>query len=346
MKKLQTLCLAAVAAATSNLLIAAESGNYLTESIGYYMPSKSKSFGDAVGASIGLGHKSSSPWATELVYTMTSPDDERNQNGSSFRHIHLDALYFTEQEERLRPYAAIGYGRSSVTTILGKERNQTFNFGAGLMWEWMPRFDLRADARYFVDVGPADIDAMFSVGFAYRFFDLAQPKSPVIVSRAPSPAPMPVDSDNDGVYDRSDRCPNSAAGVEVDEYGCEIVKVVAPEPVEVSIELAVNFPTNSSIVGQQYMAEIQRVAMFMQKYPDTNVVVEGHTDDTGKAEYNEWLSSRRAASVAKVLVEQYGIAAERVSSKGFGESAPLVANDSAENRAKNRRVVAVIKTVE
>ncbi|HSG61212.1 MAG TPA: OmpA family protein [Pseudomonadales bacterium] len=333
------LALSVVAASVS----ASEGGVYLSETLGYHMPSKSTSFGNSVAANIGLGIKTDSPWATELTYSIAAPNDEMNDNDATWRNIHLDALYFIEQSARLRPYAALGYGRGSVTTVLGKEKNQAANFGAGVLWEWIPRLDLRADARYFVDSDNSNIDSMLSVGIAYRFFDLLAAKAPVAAS---TPTPVPLDSDNDGVYDRSDRCPNSAAGVQVDEFGCEIMKVVAPEPVEVSIELAVNFATNSSLIAAEYLSEIQAVAMFMDKYPDTSVVVEGHTDDTGRAEYNQWLSARRAASVANVLVDTFGIASDRVTSKGFGESAPLVANDSAENRAVNRRVVAVIKTVE
>lgn len=343
MKKYTQLSLLALSISAASISTADNGGIYLSQKLGIYMPPSSSEFSSSMAGTFGFGVKTDSPWGIELTHTMARPNDNLNINKAIVRYTQFNGLYHFQNGERLRPFVSLGIGRGSNTTVVGKTNKDGYNLGAGLKWEWMPRLDVRADLGIFARDDSQNLEKLLSLGVDYRFFDLAAAPEPVVL---PAPAPTPVDSDNDGVYDRTDRCPNSAAGVEVDEYGCEIVKVVAPEPVEVSIELAVNFPTNSSIVGQQYMAEIQRVAMFMEKYPDTNVVVEGHTDDTGKAEYNEWLSSRRAASVAKVLVEQYGIAAERVSSKGFGESAPLVANDSADNRAMNRRVVAVITTVE
>lgn len=342
MKKYTQLTLLALSIGATT--VSADNGGiYLSQKLGIYMPPSSSDYSSATAGTLGIGIKSDSPWGLELTHTMARPNDHLNMNKAIVRYTQINTLYHFLDGERLRPFVSLGLGRNSNTTVIGKTKTDGYNLGAGLKWEWMPRLDVRADLGIFAQDDNQDLDKMLSLGVDYRFFDLTASAEPVVL---PAPAPAPVDSDKDGVYDRSDRCPNSSAGVEVDEYGCEIVKVVAPEPVEVSIELAVNFASNSSLVASEYLSEIQAVAMFMEKYPDTDVVVEGHTDDTGKAEYNEWLSSRRAASVAKILVEKFGIAAERVSSKGFGESAPLVANDSVENRAKNRRVVAVIKTVE
>ncbi|WP_080376624.1 OmpA family protein [Stenotrophomonas sp. Marseille-Q4652] len=83
-------------------------------------------------------------------------------------------------------------------------------------------------------------------------------------------------------------------------------------------------------------------AQFMREYPLTKVVLEGHTDDRGSEAYNQQLSEKRAAAVAGVLVERFGIDRSRVSSVGYGESSPIVSNDTAENRARNRRVTAKV----
>ena len=82
----------------------------------------------------------------------------------------------------------------------------------------------------------------------------------------------------------------------------------------------------------------------MKEYP-TTVIIGGHTDSTGSTEYNQSLSQRRVDEVARLLSANYGIDASRVSAIGYGEAQPIVANDIAENRAKNRRVEASI-TVE
>jgi len=71
--------------------------------------------------------------------------------------------------------------------------------------------------------------------------------------------------------------------------------------------------------------------------PSLRVIVEGHTDSTGSAAYNQKLSERRAATVKAYLVGR-GIAAERVKSVGYGETQPRASNDTPEGRAQNRRV--------
>ena len=90
--------------------------------------------------------------------------------------------------------------------------------------------------------------------------------------------------------------------------------------------------------AQQSLNKLHEV---LEKYPDTNIEVIGHTDDKGSNNYNERLSQRRATSVASFL-KTNGIAASRITTKGMGESDPKVTNDSDANRAENRRVEFVI----
>ncbi|WP_332911284.1 OmpA family protein [Algoriphagus boritolerans] len=78
-----------------------------------------------------------------------------------------------------------------------------------------------------------------------------------------------------------------------------------------------------------------------KKYPDTNVVIEGHTDDTGTAEYNQTLSEKRASTVLRFLSDS-GVAGKRLQSQGFGEELPEVPNTSDAARAQNRRVEVAI----
>lgn len=152
----------------------------------------------------------------------------------------------------------------------------------------------------------------------------------------------PLDTDGDGVADHLDQCPGTPAGARVDGQGCRLVLEEA-----VSIRLAVNFPTDSAEVGDEYLPEIQRVAEFMRQYPDTEALIEGHTDSLGDAGYNQRLSQRRAEAVRQVLVERFGMAAERLRAVGYGEARPVADNATAAGRAQNRRVVAVLEaTVE
>lgn len=185
-------------------------------------------------------------------------------------------------------------------------------------------------------VGNADGMADFVTSV---FLEKAPPKP------APKPAPKPMaktvdkDSDGDGVLDSVDKCPNTPKGIKVDSTGCPVAI-----PQKVSITLLVEFDFDKTVVRPQYHNDIEKVANFLNAYPDTNAILEGHTDSVGTDEYNMKLSGRRAESVKKYLVEKFNIDAARISTKAYGESKPVATNDTAEGRQRNRRVVATIVT--
>ena len=106
------------------------------------------------------------------------------------------------------------------------------------------------------------------------------------------------------------------------------------------ITLEIEFDTGKADIKSKYHDEIGKVAAFMKKYPDTKGVIEGHTDNVGGYDDNMKLSERRAASVRNYLVEKYGIAPERLSSKGYGYTKPIADNKTSEGRQKNRRIEA------
>ena len=86
---------------------------------------------------------------------------------------------------------------------------------------------------------------------------------------------------------------------------------------------------------------IGRIAQFMQEHPDRNLLIEGHTDATGAAAYNQMLSEQRAEAVRAALSQQ-GIDPGRVRVQGLGESYPVASNDTQAGRQLNRRVEIVI----
>lgn len=147
-----------------------------------------------------------------------------------------------------------------------------------------------------------------------------------------------LDSDNDGVADYQDNCPATPAGRQVDESGCKYVLNKTEE-----VTLKINFASNSNVVTDYHFIEIKKVALFMKKYSDVNTVIEGHTDDRGADNYNTALSQGRAEAVRDILINRYGIAANRVSALGYGESRPIASNDTKKGRLANRRVVAVME---
>jgi outer membrane protein OmpA-like peptidoglycan-associated protein len=113
-------------------------------------------------------------------------------------------------------------------------------------------------------------------------------------------------------------------------------------------QLLVNFPqdilfaVDSAAVSGSARTDLQALAANLQRYPDTNVTVIGHTDNTGSAGYNFELSNRRAGSVAGILVNA-GVSGARITSIGRGEDAPIASNLSPEGRAQNRRVEVIIR---
>ncbi|MDT0596185.1 OmpA family protein [Glaciecola petra] len=182
------------------------------------------------------------------------------------------------------------------------------------------------------------------------------------------------DSDNDGVLDEDDSCPNTAAGVQVNAKGCAVDldtdndgvldskdsclgtpmtdKVDASgcsifEQKEVSVALDILFDNNSSVVNNPDSAQINEFVAFMQRYPNTSAVIEGHTSSLGQAEYNQFLSEKRAKSVRAVLIDTYGIDADRLTAVGYGETRLKDTSNTREAHRINRRIeVSVTATVE
>ena len=83
---------------------------------------------------------------------------------------------------------------------------------------------------------------------------------------------------------------------------------------------------------------LKEIAGTMKKYGDLKILIEGHTDNVGAAASNLSLSDQRAAAVKATLVADFGLSADRITTKGFGDTKPSVPNATAAGRAQNRRV--------
>jgi len=150
----------------------------------------------------------------------------------------------------------------------------------------------------------------------------------------------PSDSDGDGVYDGLDYCPDTPRGKPVDARGCtEVGKPAALFEGKKKLVLeGVNFETNSAKLTSDSPEILDGVAQSLKDWPDVKVEIGGYTDSTGTESYNQSLSKARADSVRAYLIKR-GVASSRLVTKGYGESDPIADNDTAEGRAKNRRVV-------
>ena len=107
----------------------------------------------------------------------------------------------------------------------------------------------------------------------------------------------------------------------------------------------INFESNSVQLSEGSYTELLRVVTLMVENPSLKVEIAAHTDDVGSAEYNAILSDNRAKSVVDFLIDNQ-VARSKFEAKGYGENTPLVANDTDENRAKNRRVELKILEIE
>jgi OOP family OmpA-OmpF porin len=104
----------------------------------------------------------------------------------------------------------------------------------------------------------------------------------------------------------------------------------------------VNFDFDKATLRQEDLAIIDNNAADLDKWGNVNIEVAGHTDSRGSDEYNMILSQQRAEAVRNHLISK-GIAADRLTAKGYGESQPVADNDTDEGRFKNRRVELIQK---
>lgn len=101
------------------------------------------------------------------------------------------------------------------------------------------------------------------------------------------------------------------------------------------------FATGKANLSAQANVSVTKLSEFLKNHPTRNVLIEGHTDSVGSDEYNQVLSGKRADSVKYALVNDV-IEASRITTVGYGERYPIASNDSAKDRALNRRVDVVI----
>jgi len=111
--------------------------------------------------------------------------------------------------------------------------------------------------------------------------------------------------------------------------------------IKFSISSDLLFPTNSSYLTEKAKVELSKLASILNKDKVAKIRVEGHTDATGTAEYNQWLSEKRANSV-KAFLTDAGTAGARISVVGLGQTKPVSDNKTPEGRQKNRRVEVII----
>jgi OOP family OmpA-OmpF porin len=251
---------------------------------------------------------------------------------------------------------AVGLSYSEYADdVIGEHERIATVVGPGVYYAFNDRWSSKADVRWFHDIKDNLNDSSLTVGISYRFGRLA-------------PKRVIGDADNDGVNDDTDQCPLTPAGAAVDVNGCEFdtdrdgvvnskdqclytplgarvytdgcaVKLTRTE----TMTLNVTFETDSSQLADSFIPEIEKVAQFMREYASVTSVIEGHTDSRGSATFNQQLSQLRAETVRSILINKFGVDAQRLKAIGYGEEKPIATNFFMDGRQQNRRVEAVFK---
>ncbi len=132
-----------------------------------------------------------------------------------------------------------------------------------------------------------------------------------------------------------------AAEIKKEVPNAEVIHKPGEEGIIVNFKSNVLFGFDKSDLTVQSKNTLGDLATILNKYPDTDLKVEGHTDAKGSDSYNQTLSEKRASSVSSYL-KSIGIASSRISTYGYGKTQPIATNDTEEGRAQNRRVTFVI----
>ena len=152
----------------------------------------------------------------------------------------------------------------------------------------------------------------------------------------PSPTGCPVrDRDGDGIPDDIDQCPDVPG---LPPTGCPKKVLVVKTGTQIKITQQINFETGKATIKGAISFEIlDQVSAVLKSNPDIKIIIEGHTDNVGKAATNLKLSDDRANSVRMALIER-GVDGTRMEAKGYGMEKPIASNNTKAGRAENRRV--------
>jgi outer membrane protein OmpA-like peptidoglycan-associated protein len=135
---------------------------------------------------------------------------------------------------------------------------------------------------------------------------------------------------------QAEKIKNEIPGAEVTRVG-EGINVTFNEKNPDGSKAGVYFATNMSDINSNSKLALDKLVKVFDVYPETNILVEGHTDNVGEGAYNETLSEKRALSVGNYL-KAAGVTTSRLTIKWYGENQPKVENTNDANRAENRRV--------
>lgn len=271
---------------------------------------------------------------------------EKNENKTyeeSLMHLSLRVHYkfangyILPENARLAPFLTSGIGLAFFggDDKIEKHKDVLFPLGVGLNYRINDQWALQYQGNMNITVmkypkdgkGESSEDHFFghSLGVVYSMAGCCKKKGDT-----------EKDSDGDGVMDRADKCPGTPKGVKVDIDGCPVVTAETKKILEEAIT-GVQFETGKDVITTESFPILDNVVKVMKNNPAYKLEINGHTDNQGDDAMNLDLSKRRAAAVKKYLAGK-GVEENRMKDQGFGETKPVADNNTAEGRAKNRRV--------
>ena len=273
----------------------------------------------------------------EIGFTNTL-DQVDYENGTSTivtrTFANLIKEYSLTDNTSLYSLVGVGYEFFSNDDDLSNENSFFGNYGLGIKYKISEQVALKLDARHMIETDHGDNNLSYNVGLSVPFGEVAK-AAPVVATVAPvvakvAPVEAPKDSDSDGVIDSLDECPNTMAKSKVDSVGCMTL-----------VNLNINFDTNKSNIKDSYNTRIVEFANMLKANPKLKATIGAHTDSVGSDAYNQKLSERRAASTVEAL-KALKVDTSKIKAVGYGEARPVATNATAEGKAENRRVEAVM----
>jgi len=303
------------------------------------------------------------------ILNSTNTDYSIGNEDTKILRIFANVIKDYKLSEKTSLYTLVGLGYEKFSTERFDNESDGFaNYGIGLKYKLSENLSLKTDVRHLITF-EGNNNLLYTVGLGISFGKKAKPvmkKEMPVMKETKKEVPMPAkhvevsDKDKDGVLDNNDICPQSPAGVTVGVRGCELDDdkdgIVnshdkCPNTIKgafvdntgcvVTVDLSINFDTDSSIINNTYDNKIKEFATFLKRNPSVKARIEAHTDATGSKKYNEKLSQRRAAATVKELTN-LNINSSRLEAIGYGELKAIASNKTKEGRAQNRRVEAVI----
>jgi len=286
---------------------------YLGGATGYFKPDSARESGNHRTAGAQVGYQFNDDWSIETGFQVDagSPGDDN--------YTTYDLDFIRHWGDDIRFLVLGGYTHNDLETDDRSIDNTGagFHIGAGVSAFITDSLELRGEAKWIMTHDEDYKDALGTLALNYHFGQRA-------AAPARSQSALGASSSNETLPPIEHREPIEA----------KPVPVVAPAPK--TTYTLINFDTGSIDIESQYGSQLDEISEDINT-TDSRAVIEGHTDSTGNPQSNVYLSQDRAIMVKRELKKR-GVNGEDLHTEGYGDTRPVADNDTAEGRAKNRRV--------